>query len=476
MKTIRFRTSIAVSLFALMAGGALAQTPPSALSGVAGVTFEGEIGGMSVWSVPGMTDLFAVTPDGRTIVRGAIFNGSGRDVGAAYVGSEPSPLLSMNAEKANTVPVVTAETAPAAGPVEVVSPTLVDAGEGFADLRGSDSCQSPILGGGPAFGAPQVAGWDLAGNGNPPVMEEPPLDANGLVDGAAVARNAERALEGFSEEERRETLLDLVNRLRAATTQEEFLRSIADWRAEIDRKRAEKGLDRLYTADGSAPLPAAASENTPTTLAPEEIITTVLPDVTERVGVTTLEPPSVTVTPLEAATADPVSAELPLEARLLEDARKNALWFSVGSNSAPAVYAFIDPTCPYSARAVAAISEQIGSGSLQLRVILAPVVSERAAGLIAGVLTADKPPLAFFDHEVALAESGRSELAPAEFTSLPGPIQAGIKRNFEMIRDYKIPGVPFFVYETAEGARVVSGAQEGLSFPGALVDPYTGTK
>jgi len=92
MKSYRLKTGVAVSLFALMAGGAMAQTPPSALSGVAGVTFEGEIGGMSVWSVPGVTDLFAVTPDGRTIVRGAIFNGSGRDVGAAYVGSDPSPL------------------------------------------------------------------------------------------------------------------------------------------------------------------------------------------------------------------------------------------------------------------------------------------------------------------------------------------------------------------------------------------------
>jgi len=173
---------------------------------------------------------------------------------------------------------------------------------------------------------------------------------------------------------------------------------------------------------------------------------------------------------------DPVSLEVPLEGRLLEDARKNALWFSVGSNSAPAVYAFIDPTCPYSARAVAAVSKQIGAGELQLRVILAPVVSERAAGLIAGVLTAEKPPLAFFDHEVDLAETGRSDLASGEFTALPAQVQAGIKRNYDMIRDYRIPGVPFFVYETAEGAKVVSGAPEGIGFPGALVDPYNGTK
>jgi hypothetical protein len=43
-----------------------------------------------------------------------------------------------------------------------------------------------------------------------------------------------------------------------------------------------------------------------------------------------------------------------------------------------------------------------------------------------------------------------------------------------MVRDYGIPGVPFFVYETTEGAKVLSGSPEGIDFPGAVSDPYMG--
>jgi hypothetical protein len=459
MRRDHFRTVISVSLFALMSSAAIAQTPPAALSDLTGVTFEGEIGGMSVWSVPGVTDLFAVTPDGRTIVRGSIFSGSGRDIGAVYTGSPATELL----PRREIVEIIPFMAEPASQvQADQAPPQMVDAGPGFSDLRGTDSCQSPIIGGGPVFGTPRIAGWDRAGNGAPPSLTQPPLDANGLVDGAAVARGAEQALEGFSADERRDTLMDLVNRLSAATTQEEFLRSVASWRSDIDRIRQERGLSRLYSEDGAAVLIPSD---------PNAITTTVLPD-PETVSVAeALLPPPVSVSPL-----DEESPGATLEERLLQDARMNALWFSVGANDVPAVYAFLDPTCPYSARAVTALSEEIGAGQIQLRVILAPVISERAAGLIAGILTSDRPPLALFDHMTSLAQAGRSDVDPAEFSGLPGPVQAGIKRNYDMIRDYRIPGVPFFVYETAEGAKVVSGAPDGIGFPGALIDPYTGTK
>jgi|GEM_PF-6800728 len=473
MRTSILRNGAAVSLAALIAGGAWAQTPPQALSDAAGAVFEGEIGGMSIWSVPGIPELFAVTPDGRTIVKGSIFSGTGRDIGSAYMGTAPNLLLpSVSTEQGSVERVGDISGEPSPIDAERLSPTSpVFETSGFADLRGPNSCQSPIQGAGPAFGAPSVAGWDTEGRGNPPRAEEAPLDATGMVDGAAVARSAEEALEGFDAEERREILLALVERLRTATTQEEFLQSIADWRVEIDQVRTDKGMPSLYTQDGSAPLPPVAEALVMTTLAPPAITTTVLSDEPSVSTVPMIAPPAITVTPLE-----PASLEASLEEQLLEDARKNALWFSVGSNEAPVVYAFIDPTCPYSARGIAAVSDQIGAGTLQLRVILAPVVSERAAGLIAGILTAEKPPLAFFDHEISLFERGSSDLDSGEFTELPPLVQAGIKRNYDMIRNYRIPGVPFFVYETAEGARVVSGAPEGIGFPGALVDPYNGTK
>jgi hypothetical protein len=449
---------LAVSLLALTVAGAAAQTPPSALSVVPGITFEGQVGGMDVWSVPGQADLFVVAPDGRTILRGLMFSGTGRDIGSAFTGASPSELFTLSGlEKLED------HDHPHPHPDEGIPVVNTATGESFAALLGPDSCQSPIINEAAAFGAPLVAGWDEAGRGNPPPAEPSPtgspaasvpVNSTGLIDGAEVAREAQNALEGFSQDEKRDLLLELVNELRSAETQEGFLAGIAAWRARIDQMRVSKGMSRLYSEDGSAPLPPVASLATATTLAPPEIVTTPLP-------------------PLEVTLE---SDEIPLEQQLLEDARNNALWFSVGANDVPSVYAFIDPTCPYSASAVATLSEKIGAGALQLRVILAPVVSDRASGLIAGILNSPQPPLTFFDHEVSLAERGRSDLVPGALSDLPGPIQAGIQRNFDMIRDYGIPGVPFFVYETAEGARVLSGSPEGISFPGAMADPYTGTK
>lgn len=453
----------AASLIALIAAGAWAQTPPPALSGLPGASYEGEIGGMAVWSAPGMSDLFVVSPDGRTILRGAVFSGSGRDLGAAYTGAAPVELIPSGA---GLVREGIAEELASANAI----PQIPEPGSGgFSDLRGSDSCQSPILGtdfgAGPARLAPETAGWDLAGGGNPPAApaSEPLPDESGLMDGAQIARGAEAALSGFDQEERRTLLLDLVNGLRGTTTQEEFLAEVAAWRVQIDELRASKGMSRMFSPSGTVPIMPLdiAPVGAPTILAPPEITVTVLEDAPQ--------------TRSEADVVE-VGQEVSLEQTLLEDARLNALWFSVGANDAPAVYAFIDPTCPYSARAVAALSDRIGAGELQLRVILAPVVSERAAGVIAALLTADKPPLAFFDHEIAIAERGRSDLEPGEFSDLPVLIQAGIRRNYEMVGSYRLPGVPFFVYETAEGARVLSGAPEGIGFPGALRDPYTGTR
>lgn len=461
MRNLLFRRALSVSLVALAAGGASAQTPPGALAAVPGLTYEGQIGGMDVWSAPGTADLFAVTPDGRTLMRGGIFSGSGRDIGAAITGATPVDIL---ARDVSPVP------GGAEGPTGPDQPPLLvntDGARGFAGLLGPDSCQSPILTQGPVV-TPRVTGRDGQGREAPPPAAMPlvnpgpasaaapvlPMNDMGLMDGAEMARDAQDALAGFDAAERRQLLLGLVETLRDAQTREQFLTAIAAWRVDIDMMRQARGLSRLYSDDGREPLSAAAPA------AP-----------------TLSEPPAVEVQTLAPAPAEAVVAdEASLEQTLLEDARYNALWFSVGANDAPAVYAFIDPTCSYSARAISALSRRIGAGDLQLRVILAPVLSDRSTGLIAGILTDERPPLAFFDHEVGLAERGRSDLAPAEFSTLPAPVQAGIRRNFEMLRDYGIPGVPFFVYETGEGARVLSGAPDGISFPGALNDPYTGTR
>ena len=178
---------------------------------------------------------------------------------------------------------------------------------------------------------------------------------------------------------------------------------------------------------------------------------------------------------IPAAMQAPVSdASTPDAERLLEDVRRNALWFSVGANDAPAVYAFIDPTCPHSARAVAVLSDEIDAGRLQLRVALAPVVSDGAGDAIAAIFAADDPAAAFVAHEIRVHETGRTGLKPAAFDEMPEALRRGVRRNFDLIMEHGIAGVPFFVHATAAGARIVPGAPDGLAFPGAVSDGYAG--
>lgn len=167
-------------------------------------------------------------------------------------------------------------------------------------------------------------------------------------------------------------------------------------------------------------------------------------------------------------------APAPDAERLLEDVRRGALWFSVGADGAPAVYAFIDPTCPHSARAVAVLSDEIDAGRLQLRVALAPVVSDGAGDAIAAIFADDDPAAAFVAHEIRVHETGRSSLKPAAFDEMPEALQRGVRRNFDLIAKHGVPGVPFFVHATATGARIVPGAPDGLAFPGAVSDGYAG--
>ena len=176
--------------------------------------------------------------------------------------------------------------------------------------------------------------------------------------------------------------------------------------------------------------------------------------------------------PAEVEAAEAEATEDPVE-RLLAETRTDALWFGVGRHEAPAVYAYIDPACPYCAKSVVALSEALVAGDLQLRVVLAPLISKRSPSLIAGIFSAEAPPLAFMEHEFAWTE-GRTPLPAAELGDLPPAVIAGLGGNVDLVREHGIPGVPFFVFETEEGARFVNGVAGPEDFAGALPDSYLG--
>ena len=158
----------------------------------------------------------------------------------------------------------------------------------------------------------------------------------------------------------------------------------------------------------------------------------------------------------------------------LESIRKDAFWFSVGKRGAPTVYAVIDPDCPFCAKAMTNLKDDVELGKLQLRVVSVHALGERSADLIAAMLTDKEPPVAFWRHEIQKGTFGSSDLAPADFMSLRPELRAAIESNLALISRLKIEGVPFFAFETSDGPAVYFGVPEPNVFADALPDPYDG--
>lgn len=158
---------------------------------------------------------------------------------------------------------------------------------------------------------------------------------------------------------------------------------------------------------------------------------------------------------------------------LFDKMSQEGLWMAVGDAAAPVVYAFIDPMCPYCARTMVNLAPEIERGELQLRVLFAPVISKSSPGKIAAIMMSEDPANAFLSHELQYAERGASDLVSQDFNELAPELYAGIRKNYDMIFDLEIPGVPFFGYRTAEGIKFLSGVPQPGAFASALPDPST---
>lgn len=388
MRKTKYSALLAGAFF--LASPAQAQEPalPDFLKDFDGVAYQGEVSGMSLYSMEGFDGLWMVSPDGRTAMAGTIFSSAGRDVGAAFSGSEP--VRSFEVDGQALLPEEPA-------PIEQASGQEIT--EFFSDADA--------------------------------VSAEPAS----VADMTAEAR---AALSDFSEEEQLLMMTTLTELLRDVKNEVEFQSVVKVWTEDVAGR---------YEAKKAGSLAPAA-------------------DTTARVDVTPTFAPA-------PALQDAAPAELPVAERLLDDARNNAFWFAIGNPDAPTVYAFIDPACPYCAQAVVALGESIETGQLQLRVILAPVMSETSPGLISGILLSANPPQAFMDHEYRWNEGRRnSEMRPWE--DLPGELRDGVLSNVEMMRGYEIPGVPFFIYDTPEGAKSLSGIPDSDTFFDATVDTFQG--
>jgi len=434
--TMTLKTLMFAGVASIAASGAIAQQAevPPFLQQMDGLSYQGQVSGMDLYAMDGFDGMWLVAPDGRTAIAGTVFSAQGRDIGSAFLGREPVRAFEMGQVEAP----VTAEGVTPVNPNITLpqNPTEQSSLLTGEELDAMEAGVSRI--GDDIFG-------DAGNEAEAPVAE--PQDADTAVSAANVTRDAQEALEGLSPADKDLLMKALVEMLADVKSEAEFKSVVEVWTNEVVRRHRD-GTEVLEPASGvvdDSQAPAMEDHASAMETGPEAEQPVVLEE-TERT----------------------------LADELLDEVRHDALWFGIGNHEAPAVYAFIDPACPYCARAIVNIGDAISDGELQLRVVLAPVVSQNSPGLIASILTHEEPPIAFMEHEYAWAE-GRRFLQPAEWTDIPGQVRDGLLYNVELMKKYEIRGVPFFVFDTEEGARVINGVPNISALSTAIEDPFMGT-
>jgi predicted DsbA family dithiol-disulfide isomerase len=453
MKSTVAGLALALTMSAAGAQDASAQVAPAQIADVEGLTFIGQISGLPAWTTPGADFVWLALPDGG-IAASFAYDANGKDAASALLGRDPLSIEAL-------LPAVVE--APASGQVLSVDP---------ADL------------------GINVAAEDLAAaaakDPDAPIATMQQRE-DGTVDfelPSVAYKAAVNALQDLPEEDRTQMLIDLVNALQPVKTEEAYAAAIAEWQANITAQ-AMAAADQPKTLEEPAgQTPVEALEVTDEEAFPEN-------DASEDANVTP-RPDVALMPPLDDAAAPPVleavapvtadeSAAGPAEmtddeakaqiATLLDVTRKETLSFSVGNADAPTVYAYIDPMCPFCASAMKAMKPAIDDGTLQLRVILTPLVNKESPSVVAGILSAEDPAAAFMAHELATADGVESSLKTVAFETLDAKTAQGVQANYKVVLGAQLPEIPFFIFNTAEGPQFVVGEQPIDAFAGALNEP-----
>lgn len=298
-----------------------------------------------------------------------------------------------------------------------------------------------------------IAGFALDENGNdafaPPPEEdllppEPEPETSSVLQGAL----DEFPDDLFSPEEEAELLAGLISAIDSASNQAEYETALMNWGALLE--------DRVAVKTEILALSRNETESTPQA------------DVMSP-GRSDVEPTDPLFSDIDQPihmSSDTVEDSIDPDIELFSQISEG-FWFTVGSNaSAPVLYALIDPECPYCAEAMLNLRDRVEGGDIQLRILLAPVVSNRSPQRIAGILNPASGNVAdaYWSHEIEKALQGRSSVALGDPSDLSDAMINGISYNIDILRENdSIRGVPFFTWMTAEGPSFYEGAPRSAS-------------
>lgn len=138
-------------------------------------------------------------------------------------------------------------------------------------------------------------------------------------------------------------------------------------------------------------------------------------------------------------------------------------WIALGEESAPAIYTFIDPQCPYCHDFITDLKDKyIESGRLQVRMI--PVgFREETLAQAAFLLAVPNPQSRWFRHL-----AGDEQAIPVT----EGINKQGVQRNLSVMQSWKLNVTPLTVYRNADGeVKIIQGRAKDIP---ALLDDLTG--
>ena len=144
---------------------------------------------------------------------------------------------------------------------------------------------------------------------------------------------------------------------------------------------------------------------------------------------------------------------------LLKQAGGFTAWFSAGKPKpgAPVLYFMADPTCVHCAASTEKLAPKVASGDIDLRVILAPILSRQAVYQAASIIQSDAPASTFLSHEKSMVGTTPSTLDVLDPKKIEPDVVRALQRNVAWGRTNNVKGVPFWIYEGSNGPTFAAG-------------------
>ena len=139
---------------------------------------------------------------------------------------------------------------------------------------------------------------------------------------------------------------------------------------------------------------------------------------------------------------------------IFKQAGEERIWFSAATPKpgAPVVYMLADPECPHCQWTIDSMHNEIASGAIDLRIIPAPITGVQGFNTSLSILHSENIPQTFMAHMTSKTR-GTAAVTQMDANQADKAVIQGIVDNINWMRANKMPGVPFFLYQTDQGAK-----------------------